>query len=59
MSMTIEAFEARKKLLVERGYSEEDAQRLSVCLGDVIEEVDGKWVVRDEDGKEIARIDPL
>jgi len=59
MSMTIENFQARAKLLVARGYSKEEAWKLAVCLGDVIVEVDGKWIIRDDEGEEIARIDPL
>jgi len=57
--MTIEGFKKRAKILVARGYAEEEAQRLSVLLGDVIEPVDGKWVIRDENGEVVARIDPL
>jgi len=37
MSMTIEGFKERAKILVARGYTEEEAQQLSVLLGDVIE----------------------
>lgn len=59
MSMTIETFAERTKILVARGYSAEEAKRLSIYLGDVIEEVDGKWIIRDNEGEEIARIDPL
>ena len=42
MSMTIEGFEKRAKMLVARGYTAEEARRLSILLGDAIERVDGK-----------------
>ena len=59
MSMTIEGFKKRAKMLEARGYTEQEAMRLSICLGDVIECVDGKWVIRDENNEVVARIDPL
>jgi hypothetical protein len=59
MSMTIEGFKKRAKMLEARGYTAEEAQRLAVSLGDVIECVDGKWGIRDENDEVLARIDPL
>ena len=46
-------------MLVVRGFTEKEARRLSILLGDVIELVDGKWVIRDENNEVVARIDPL
>lgn len=60
MSMTIEGFRERIKVLKSRGYSKEKAELIAGLLGDVIEEdKDGKWVVRDEDGNVVDRVDPF
>jgi hypothetical protein len=57
--MTIENFRQRIKTLVARGYSEEKASRIAELLGDIIEETNSRWVVRDEDGNVVDMIDPI
>jgi hypothetical protein len=54
--MTPQAFDEMIAELVRRGLPAEYA----ALIGDVIEEdVNGKWIVRDQTGKIIDRIDPL
>ena len=47
------------KILQSRGYAQQEAERLIGLLGDAIERMDDKWVIRDENGEVVARIDPL
>lgn len=54
--MTLEGFEKFTAELVHRGHPAESA----ALMGDVIEtDKKGKWIVRNESGKIIDRIDPL
>ena len=56
--MDFELFSQRVDYLMTIGYSEEDAARLVELAGDICELApDGKQIVRDETGKEVARLD--
>jgi hypothetical protein len=58
--MTPEGLEQRVKTLIRRGYTDQQAEDYAVWIGDVIEiDHNGKWVVRDESGKIVDRIDPI
>ena len=47
------------EVLVGRGYSREEAERIVFAIGDCIEvDFEGKWVARDRDGIEFARVEP-
>jgi hypothetical protein len=58
--MTEDQFHDRVAELRRRGFSADEAERIAGALGDAILTDDqGKWIVTDETGQEIARIDPL
>jgi hypothetical protein len=58
--MAIDAMDALVRELESRGLSKAVAERYAVLIGDVIEEDEnGKWIVRDESGVLIDRIDPI
>ncbi len=57
--MTPDGMEQIAAALVERGYSRDIAERYAALIGDTIEEENGKWVVRDEQGAVLDRIDPI
>jgi len=58
--LNFEGFSKRVNYFMTLGYSEEDAGRLVELAGDSRELApDGKQIIRDETGKEVARIDPF
>ncbi len=57
--MTAQQQDARAAKLVRRGFSQEMAGRISATLDTVERNGKGKWIIRDEQGKVIAVIDPV
>ncbi|HEX3717497.1 MAG TPA: hypothetical protein VH595_05970 [Verrucomicrobiae bacterium] len=58
--MTPEGMERGAVILMARGMDEEKAYLYMQLLGDIREEDDsGKWIIRDETGAIIDRIEPI
>ncbi len=59
LMMTPELFDEAVAKLVARGYAKDNAIEIANAVGDDIEEEAGQWIVRDDQGNIITRIDPL
>lgn len=58
--MTPDAMEEMINELLRRGFDRATAEDYAARIGDTPEEADdGKWIIRDDGGREIARIEPI
>lgn len=58
--MTPDDLEEMAKILISRGYAEDTAWDYAVRIGDTpAPDKNGKWIILNDAGEEIDRIDPL